>query len=127
MADLSNDLRRILATLGQPRTLQGIAGEVLTDPNAPFDVDNAEEIPAKLDELEELGYVKNIGEHGSGETVVNAIAGDEEIPTLHPEKAQAIEQRYTARPDRHLAGGPLYAMTVAGAEALGGEVRPVES
>lgn len=115
--------RRVLANLSIPRSAQEVARQIVADANAPFDptvsfAQTINEVEVILWELEGAGLVKNIGAVEGAEHAVTLVADDDELPTLHPEKAEQYHDRMTGKDRWKLGEGALWYFTEAGFEAL---------
>jgi hypothetical protein len=115
--------RRVLANLSVPRSAQEVARLIIADANAPFDptisyAQTVNEVSELLDDLEAAGLAKNIGVVDGAEHAVSVVADDDDVPTLHPEKAEQYQDRMTGKDSWKLGEGALWYFTAAGLEAL---------
>lgn len=115
--------RRVLANLSIPRSANEVARQIVADANAPFDptisfAQTTNEVEVILWELEAAGLAKTIGVVEDAEHAVTLVADDDELPTLHPEKAEQYQDRMTGKDRWKLGEGALWYFTAAGFEAL---------
>jgi hypothetical protein len=120
---LTDHHRRVLANLSVPRSAQEVARQIAADRHSPFDptvgfAQTANEVSVILGELEEAGYVKNLGMVEHAEHALDVVTGDADVPDLHPEKAEQYQDRMTGKDSWKLAEGDLWYFTTAGFEAL---------
>lgn len=111
--------RRVAAQLSVPLTVAGLL-EVTRGQNDPEIPDSESIVRAALDVLVSAGHVKNIGRHADAAKVVKALKADDDVISLHPEKAKSY-QGVVANPRKPAFTtdtDDLYVLTGKGLEAL---------
>lgn len=99
---LTDAQRRVLANLSVPRSSRDLSRVLSTDAYAPFDrmqpfEDLVRDVTSVLRQLEARELVKNTGQYPDGQTMVAAVRDDDELPTLHEEKAKQLRDRLKVR------------------------------
>jgi len=130
MIDATNNPNewRILASLGHPRSLMGLALElIIRDKASPL---AGERISAEtLNVINEClrntlipeGYVKSLGMFVDVREVVEAVRNNDDVAGMPDEKEMQFIERFGAAPrSQELLSGEVFALTDAGLELLAG-------
>lgn len=127
--DLTSQQERILINLNQPRSLLSLAKLLVSDryspwyqPSGVLTKETLDEIASELSFLEEhLDLARNLGRFVAPSEVIEAIETDDDVPNLHPEKAENLAQLLRGRPQL-LDEGEFYYHTEKGLSLLAGPV-----
>lgn len=112
---MSNEVRRLLAHLGVPRTLAGLTERLHVDPDVGA---LAVDVSDLLDEAEKNGWVVALGRASDPDDAVKAV--EESSDAVGFGKGQAKIWKERAELGRYDVGSDLFMLSQEGLEALQG-------
>lgn len=111
--------RRVAGNLSVPRSIEDLRKVLADDTSFPDLVPGELELIVK--DLAGDGHVKSLGAHDDADELVKAIKSDDDVPTLHKDKAKHFvlrtRRRGFGRP-AHVVAGEQHYFTNAGLETL---------